>query len=149
MKRIVSFLREVELIKHVLPAILFGASLGLFVHGYWLIDLFPVGSKTLLFYTLVVSALGVIGYILLFRWTAGVLQGVSNFHKAGIVGVSLLAGAFLFFTLTGNWQKPDRYISLLLPTHTLEISIPADTELNFHFLDDHFLWIYILRYYRL
>ena len=128
MKRMVSFLREIRLVRHVLPAILFGASVGLFVHGYWLIDLFPVGSKTLLFYTWVVSLIGVTVYILLLRWVSTTLEGASHLQKAGILSVSLLAGAFLFFTVTGNWQKPGRYISLLLPTHTLEISVPAGQD---------------------
>ena len=119
-------MRDIEFLRHVLPALLFGASLGLFVHGYWLIDLFSVGSKSLLFFTFVAGLIGVTGYILLFRWLTSVFHELSSLQKVGVVGTSLLVGAFLFFTVTENWQKPARYISLFLPTHTLEISIPDE-----------------------
>lgn len=128
MKRIFLSVRDIEFFRHVLPALIFAASLGFFVHGYWLIDLFPVGSKSLLFFTLLTSLAGMAGYTLLFRWMTRAFHGLSNLQKASIVGAGLLAGSFLFFTLTGNWQKPSRYISLFLPTHTLEVSIPPGQD---------------------
>ena len=128
MKRLSLLLRDIEFFRSILPALFLGASLGVFVHGYWLVDLFPIGSRSLFFFTLLVGLVGVAGYLLLFRWMTDALYGLSNLQKAGVIAGSLLVGTFLFFTATGNWHKPDRYISLFLPAHTLEISAPAGLD---------------------
>lgn len=119
-------MRKVELTKYLLPASLLGISLGGFIHGYWLTDIFPVGSKSLLFFTLLIGLIGILGYILLFQWITDALHNLSIMQKAGILGTSLLAGAFLFFTVTDHWQEPARYIGIFLPRHTLEIKIPPE-----------------------
>lgn len=116
---------KVEFARFFLPAILSGASFGIFLHGYRLIDFFPIDSKSLLFSTLLAGLIGMIGYILLFHWVEKAIIDLSCLQKAGLAGISLLMGAFLFFTATTQWQKNARYFSLFLPKHTLEISIPA------------------------
>ena len=131
MKRIFSNSSPAETAGNLALAGVFGASLGLFVHGYWLADVFAVGSRSLLVFTILVGLLGMAGYSLLFGWlkrTFSIPSGVSSIP--GIAGISLLAGAFLLFTLTDRWQEPARYIDVFLPTHALEITIPPGQDLN-------------------
>lgn len=126
LKRIFSSFQHIEVARNLLPAAVFGVSLGLFVHGYWLIDVFPFGGRSLLFATILISLMGMAGYVLLFSWIKKASSDFPNFQKAGIAGAGLLVGAFLFFTVTDRWQEPARYVSLFLPAHTLEISVSPD-----------------------
>jgi len=111
-----------------LPAIIAGITLGIFTCGYWLIDLFAFGSRWILSLTLLISLLGAVGYFLFFLWIKDNARGLSRVRQAGLIVSSLLIGAFLFFTATDRWQKPDRYIPFLLPTHTLQVSVPPGQD---------------------
>ena len=126
MRQILSHFQGFEIKRYFLPAIVLGVCGGAFVNGYWLIDIFPAGSKSLLFSTVLAGLIGIVAYILLFQWIKTTSSGLSNAQKAGMAGLSLFTGVFLLFTVTDRWQEPDRYIDLFLPTHTLEVSIPPD-----------------------
>ncbi len=126
MRQILSHFQGFEIKRHLLPAIVLGVGWGFFVNGYWLVDVFPAGSKSLLFLTILAGLIGILVYCLLFQWIKKALSGLSNVQKAELAGLSLFTGVFLFFTVTDRWQEPDRYIDLFLPTHTLEVSIPPD-----------------------
>ncbi len=116
-------------------AIIFGAGFGVFAHGYWLVDLFPVDGRRLFYSTILSGLLGMAGYALFFRWARSRLAGFPRQGLLGLTGLSLLAGTFLFFTVTDRWQKPVRYASLLLPDHTLQISIrPTQPSGEIHLL---------------
>jgi hypothetical protein len=124
MRRFLYSILKVEIIRLAVFAIISGIGLGIFIHGYWLIDLFPIESKRLYYSTIVAGILGMVAYFLLFRWMESRLSNLSRLRKAGLVGSSILIGVFLFFTATDRWQQPSRYVTFFLPTYTLQISIP-------------------------
>jgi hypothetical protein len=128
MRRFLYSILKVEIIRLAVFAIISGIGLGIFIHGYWLIDLFPIESRRLYYSTIAAGILGMVAYFLLFRWTVSVLSNLSRLRKAGLVGSSILIGVFLFFTATDRWQQPAQYVTMLLPTHSLEILIPSGQE---------------------
>ena len=130
MKRLFPNSSPVEAARYLILASVLGASLGLFARGYWLIDFYPIGSRSLLFFTILVSLFGVTGYSMLFAWIRKTFSSFPGIFTPGIGVTSLLAGAFLLFTLTDRWQKPARYIDIFLPSHTLEITIPPQQDPN-------------------
>jgi len=137
MRRILASLQGVESTRLLACAGVLGVSLGVFIHGYWLIDVFPVDSRRLLYSTLLGSLLGMGGYFLLLRWIRNRLQGLPTFQQLRHVGSGILIGAFLFFTATDRWQEPSRYATLFLPPHTLQVSISPDQASG----DVSILWI--------
>lgn len=111
----------------LLPGTILGTGFGLFLNGYWLIDRFPVESKQLLLLTLLAGLLGIAGYFLLGVWMRGHLSVLSIRQKAGLGASAILIGAVLFFAGTDQWRSNTRYVTLLLPSHKLQLSvIPAD-----------------------
>jgi hypothetical protein len=109
-----------------LLAVVLGASLGLFVYAYWLVDFFPVGSRRLVIIALLVGAVAIAGYFYLIRWLQSQLTPLTKRHRWQIVGFGLLMGLFLLFAGTTQWQTPNRYLDVFLPAHTLEIVVPAE-----------------------
>jgi len=128
LKHIYSTMPGNKFARYLLPALVLGASWAIFLHGYWLIDLFPIDSRRLLLATLLMGLLGTAGYIVLFHFTGKLSSGISKTQLAGLIGASVLAGVFLFFAATDRWQAPTRYFTLLLPRQTVQISIPAGHE---------------------
>jgi hypothetical protein len=111
----------------LLPGTILGIGFGLFLNGYWLIDKFPAGSKQLLLLTALAGLLGIAVYFLLAVWMRGHLSALSLPQRLGLGGAAILIGAVLFFAGTDQWRSNTRYITLLLPTHELRVSvIPAD-----------------------
>jgi hypothetical protein len=128
MQQISSSRKTIEIPGNVLLAMVAGGSLGIFIHGYWLIDLFPVDSKRLFLSTALLSIVGMGGYFLLFRWMRSGMSALSRIQRAGLLGMGILMGIYLFFSSTDRWQQPGRYVSLFLPVHTLRVSIPSGQD---------------------
>lgn len=109
-------------------ALVMGLLLGVFVHGGWLIDLFPVESDWLLFATLLAVLLGTAGYYALFRWMRRHWAKLQGLHQTLLAGGSILAGVLFFLAVWNCWQTPQRYISFLLPSHTFQASVLSIQE---------------------
>ncbi len=105
--------------------IILGTGFGLFVNGYWLIDKFPAESRQLLLITIAASLLAATGYFLLLGWMGASLATLSWLQRSVLVCSSILIGALLFFGGTDQWRSSPRYITLLLPSHRLQVSLPA------------------------
>src|SRR5690349_224256 len=101
------------------PAIILGIGLGLFVSGYWLIDILPAGSKQLLLLTAFLSVLGALASYLLLIWARGPFAGLSSGRRVAFVGISLLTGTFLLLGGTSQWLSSARYVPFFLPSHQL------------------------------
>ena len=110
----------------VVPAVMAGITLGMFVYGYWLVDMFAPASRWLVPLIALVVGVGSFVYFLLFARlkNAGNTFPVAQWMRIAVS--SLLAGTFLFFAATDRWQDPDRYAVLFLPDHTLELSVTSD-----------------------
>jgi Dolichyl-phosphate-mannose-protein mannosyltransferase len=107
----------------VAVSILLGTSLGFFVHGCKLIDIFPSGSNWLLLSTILISMFGIVGYFFLFRWMRNNLSKLSDHQATVIAGISFFIAVFLLLEVIDCWQKPSRYIDFFLPVHTLQVSV--------------------------
>jgi len=118
MKQFIS--SHVERLRFFLPAVILGASLGIFIHDCWLINIFSIESNWLLPLTVGVSLLGTAGYFLLFRWMRNGFSGWSGLQQATFAGLSLLVSVFLFFAVLNCRTQPSRYIDYFLPTHSLQ-----------------------------
>jgi hypothetical protein len=113
----------------ILAGMILGVGLGFFVHGYWLIDIFPVGSRQLLFFTVATCLLGMVGYYLLLKWAWARFLALRRVQQLGLGGWSFLLGLFLFFIGTYQWGADSRYLIFFLPSHQLQISIvPGSTS---------------------
>ncbi|GAB4415274.1 MAG: hypothetical protein Kow002_00240 [Anaerolineales bacterium] len=123
-------------IARILTSVILGLAFYLFVHAYWLIDYFSVGSNRLLLSSLVTIILGIIGYFILISWLDIRLhtKKVSPKQYFGIVSWSFVVGAFLFFAGTSRWLSPDRYLTIFLPTQKLQVIVPeglsSDISIN-------------------
>lgn len=123
-KRLVTLLDETRESKwRILLAVLFGGTFGLFVNGYWLIDVFPVGSTKLLLLTVLAGLLGAVGYFILLRQLLPRFLSLSGFQRLLLIIWSILLGLFLFFGGTSQWRSATRYVTFFLPTHRLQISV--------------------------
>ena len=105
------------------PGIILGIGFGLFVNGYWLIDKFPAESRQLLLITILTGLLGSVGYFLLLGWIRVHFSALPPLLRAGLIGSSVLIGAILFFGGTYQWRSYPRYVTLLLPSHRLQVSL--------------------------
>jgi hypothetical protein len=124
MKQTLSSFKDIERNAWLIgPGIILGIGFGLFVNGYWFIDKFPAESKQLLLITSLVSLLGAIGYFLLLGWVRTKFAALSLLQRTTLIGSSILIGAFLFFGGTDQWRSSPRYITLLLPSHSLQVSL--------------------------
>lgn len=112
----------------VLAAMVLGTGLGLFISGYWFADLFPAESKQLLLVTLAMILLGAVGYFYLLEWMRAILYEFSALQRWILVGICILIATFLFFAGTDQWRSSERYVTILLPTHSLRISISGTTS---------------------
>jgi len=118
-----------EIVIAVIMGVFCGVLFGFFVNGYWLMDYFPAGSKRLLLATIFACLGGAIVYSALFLWLKMRFQPYSRQQTLALSGISLLFGTVFFFTATDHWQQPVRYITSLLPKHTLDVSIsPASQD---------------------
>ena len=108
----------------LLLAIALGSSFALFVYGYWLADIFPQGSRRLIAFALLSGAGATAGYYLLFGWLQLEFKALPVTQRWRAGGLSMLLGLILFLAGTSQWQNPNTYIDMFLPTHTLEIEIP-------------------------
>ncbi len=108
--------------RFILPAIFLGTTLGLFVSGYWLGNVFPAESKQLLGLTILAGVAASAGYFLLLGWTHKALSQFSASQNLTLAGVSLLIGVFVFFAGTDPWRSSQTYLTLFLPSHRLQIS---------------------------
>ena len=107
----------------LVPGTILGIGFGLFINGYWLIDKFPAESKQLLFLTVLAGLLGIGGYTLLLGWMRDQLSQHPMTQRTGLIGSSILIGAFLFFAGSNQWTTNPRYVTLLLPSHRLQVSL--------------------------
>ena len=118
-----SFLPNLQRNISFLPfAFILGICFGLFASGYWLLDIFPAGSRQLLLFTGGASMFGALGYYVLLNWGVARFLSLSAGRRLALLAVSVLAGAVLFFGGTSQWLSSPRYIPFLLPSHHLEIS---------------------------
>ncbi len=109
------------------PGIILGIGFGLFINGYWLMDRFPAESRQLLLIIILAILLASAGYFILLGWMRAYFAVLSLFQRSGLIGSSILIGAILFFGGTDQWRSYPRYVTLLLPSHKLQVSIlPAE-----------------------
>jgi hypothetical protein len=108
----------------LIPGVMLGIGFGSFLNGYWLIDKFPIDSRQLLFFTLAATLLGIAGYTMLLGWMRDRLAATTSSQKLGLIASAVLIGTILFFAGTDQWQTKPKYVTVLLPTHRLEISVP-------------------------
>ena len=120
----------------VVVSVLLGANLGLFIHGCWLIAIFPADGAWLLAATLFASALGSVGYFFFLQWTRDHWTRPAENRQIPFAASSLLAGLFLFSTLLDCARQPSHYISFFLPNHVMQISIlsPNSTPVDISIL---------------
>ncbi len=104
-------------------AVVSGAAFGLFASGYWLIDLFPVGSRLLILLAGLLALIGAAGSYWLLRWAQTPFAALSGQRRGLAVALSLLAGAALFFGGTSRWMSQTRYVPFFLPSHHLRVSV--------------------------
>ena len=103
-----------------------GIALGVFASSYWLIDIFPLESRKMIGFTLLISFVGTGGYFYLFRWLFAQLLLITRLRRIQIIVLSMLLGTFLFFASTAQWMEPALNINFLLPVHEFEIFIPPE-----------------------
>ena len=99
----------------VLLAVLLGATAGLFISGYWLIDLFPVDSRLLMGLSALAGVAAGTAYYASIPRISSVWRRLSM--PTALVGVlvGVLLACFLFFAGTSQWQEPARYVGFFLP----------------------------------
>ncbi len=114
----------------IAAAVVLGAALGLFVNGYWLVDLLPFQSRVLLAVTLAVGGAGALGYVFLLTWVRRQWRELSIRQRGGLAMIGLLAAGFVFFGGTSQWRENERYIGFLLPRHQLELRVVGATPAN-------------------
>jgi len=103
-----------------------GIALGVFASSYWLVDMFPLGSRRLFGLTLLIGFVGTGGYFYLFRWLFAQLLLITRLRRIQIIVLSMLVGTILFFSSTAQWKKLALNINFLLPVHEIEILIPPE-----------------------
>ena len=86
-------------------------------------DKFPAESRQLLFITILASLIASAGYFVLLGWMRPHFAALSLLQQAGLLGLSILLGALLFFGGTDQWFLTPRYITTLLPIHKLQVTI--------------------------
>lgn len=124
-----SLILQIKFGRHLFPALIFGISLGMFIHGYWLIDVLPVSGRRIVFSTVAVCAVGIIGYFFLLKWhIVPQLSKRTILQNGGLIAWSVLLGVILFLAGTSSWVLPKRFLTFLLPQHSLEINIHRSTE---------------------
>ncbi len=114
----------------MVPAVVLGAALALFVNGYWLVDFLPVQSRGLLALTAAVGVAGGLGYVFLLTWIRWQWRELSIMQRGGLATISLLAAGFLFFGGTSQWRANERYIGYLLPHHQLGLRVVGAKPTN-------------------
>jgi hypothetical protein len=108
-----------------LLAVLLGATAGLFISGYWLIDLFPAGSRLLIAFSAVAGVTTGLAYHALMRKVTRALMVVPGWEAVRLLLVAGLVACFLFFAGTSKWQDPGRYIGFLLPREQFRLVATA------------------------
>ena len=98
-----------------------GVLSALFLYGYWLVDLLPVGSRLLVLLTVAAIILGAAFYYWLLLRSAAAFEALSASGRVLLLAVALLSGAALLFGGTSAWQAPARSVPFLLPVHRLEV----------------------------
>jgi hypothetical protein len=106
-------------------AAVLGAGFGLFVSGYWLIDLLPASSRQIVLITAAIALAAGFLYFLLLRWIWREVRGLSVRTLMLLALSSLVLGLFLFFAGTQQWRMSGRYVGFLLPRHQLQVSAPS------------------------
>jgi len=114
-------------ILNVLFALGTGIALGVFAFSYWLVDIFPLGSRRLLAFTLLIGLSGTAGYFFLFRWLRVQLAKFTTSERFQVIAWSLIIAPLLFFASTIQWQKPALHVNFFLPMHRLEIFIHPES----------------------
>lgn len=104
------------------PSAVLGVAAGLFINGYWLADILPPESKMLVGFTVLAAILAAAGYWLLLAWMHIRLRELRIVQRLVLAALAVPTAAFLFFGGTSEWRVPERYVTFLLPAHTLEIS---------------------------
>ncbi|HEX2697382.1 MAG TPA: glycosyltransferase family 39 protein [Anaerolineales bacterium] len=105
-------------------SLLLGGAFALSVYSYWLIDFLPPTSRQVIFYTLIAGLMGTIGYYFLLKsCIAPVWSELTGVQQWVITGLSALLAGFLMLAGTNAWRSASRYITFLLPTQTLKVSV--------------------------
>lgn len=112
----------------LVPSMVLGAAAGLFLYGYWLTDLPPIGDEQVKAATLLISLMAAAGYFVLLIWATSSMETIPFGTRCGLAAVGIPVAAFLLFGGTSNWMSPDRYIAFLLPVHRLQLTVaPASS----------------------
>ncbi|HTP03453.1 MAG TPA: glycosyltransferase family 39 protein [Anaerolineales bacterium] len=112
----------------LVPAVLCGFSFALFASGYWLMDIYPAGSRLLILITATLAMLASAAFYFLFAWARGLLSELTIFQRWAFIGASLIVAAILLFAGTSRWRSDARYIPFLLPEHHVSISFVPGTS---------------------
>lgn len=102
-------------------AVLLGVTAGVFISSYWLIDVVPAGSRSLILATALLSVASAAVYYALLGVLGTGVADLQPRRMAQLVLWSLLLGFFLFFTGTSHWQGSGRYATFLLPRHEFRL----------------------------
>jgi len=127
-----SILRILNLRNPCLYLALFsGIIFGLSVYCYWLIDILPPTGKWIILVTGLVSLAALAGFLFLIElWIAPRWSELTISQRWFLLGLSILFGVFLLFAGTSAWKSPERYLTFLLPSEKLEISVPLSQNLS-------------------
>ena len=107
-------------------SLLLGIVFGLALYSYWFIDFLPPTSRRIFLFTALAGLFGAGGYFLLLEyWIAPRFAEMKKSLRWGMIGLSILTGLFLMFAGTSAWKSLSRYVTFLLPDHSLTIRVPA------------------------
>lgn len=112
----------------LLPSAVSGASMGLFTYGEWLRNLVSIGDEQMLLLVGVISLLATAAYFALINWMRPHFGGLTTTQRTGFILASLPIAAFLLYGGTSGWTSSAQYLDLLLPDHSLRLSVlPAES----------------------
>lgn len=105
-------------------SLLLGGGFGLAVYSYWLVTFLPPVGRQIIFYTLLASLIGVVGYFLLLElWIAPYLLAVRGLFRWILIALSVVIAFLSMFYGADLRNSTSSYITFLLPRETLRITV--------------------------
>lgn len=108
----------------VILSIILGTCFGFFVHSYFLIDYFPIGSTRLMLSTSLASVVGSGLSFISFQKLISFDKKQKVLICFGLYVVILFSTAFGSFSYVKAFNDQHRYVTFLLPANTFEIQVP-------------------------
>ena len=110
-------------------ALLLGASSGLLIYSYWLVDFLPPTSRSIILYTVLAALAGAVAYYLLLSVSALSPSDHMPSSARWIFGIgSILIGLYLTFVYLDGQGSSPRYVNFLLPHESLRLTVPAQAN---------------------